>query len=190
MRSFTDIFIKRPVLAVVINLMILAVGWRAVSSLPVRQYPRIESSSIIITTVYSARVRRRSAVHHHADRAGGLGDRRHRLHRAPRAAGMSTITVHLRLNHSSNAALAEISARLNQVRSRAAAGVPRSPVVEIQRTDKPYATFYSQLHLRRPQPDAAQRLPRPRGAAGAADDHGVQRCGSKARASWRCGSGS
>ena len=50
--SFTDLFIRRPVLAIVINLIILAVGWRAISSLPVRQYPRIESSSIIITTAY------------------------------------------------------------------------------------------------------------------------------------------
>ena len=50
--SFTDLFIRRPVLAIVINLIIIAVGWRAISSLPVRQYPRIESSSIIITTAY------------------------------------------------------------------------------------------------------------------------------------------
>ena len=50
--SFTDIFIKHPVLALVANLVILLVGWRAMSSLPVQQYPKIESSSVIITTVY------------------------------------------------------------------------------------------------------------------------------------------
>jgi len=52
MRAFTDIFIKRPVLAVVINLMIALVGWQALTTLPIQQYPQIESSSIIITTVY------------------------------------------------------------------------------------------------------------------------------------------
>ena len=43
--SLTDLFIRRPVLAIVLNLVILAVGWRAVGDLPVRQYPRIESTS-------------------------------------------------------------------------------------------------------------------------------------------------
>src|SRR2546429_43851 len=52
MRSVTDTFIKHPVLAVVANLVILLVGWRAVSTLPVQQYPKIESSSVVITTVY------------------------------------------------------------------------------------------------------------------------------------------
>src|SRR5678815_5480486 len=52
MRSFTDIFIKHPVLAVVVNLVILLAGWRALTALPLQQYPKIESSSVIITTVY------------------------------------------------------------------------------------------------------------------------------------------
>ena len=51
-RTFTDIFIKHPVLAVVVNLVIVLVGWRALTTLPVQQYPKIESSSVIITTVY------------------------------------------------------------------------------------------------------------------------------------------
>jgi multidrug efflux pump len=52
MRSFTDIFIKHPVLAVVINLVIVLVGVRVLTSLPVQQYPQVESSSVVITTVY------------------------------------------------------------------------------------------------------------------------------------------
>ena len=52
MRSFTDIFIKRPVLAIVVNLVIVLVGWRALNQLPVQQYPQLESSSVVITTVY------------------------------------------------------------------------------------------------------------------------------------------
>ena len=53
MRSFTDVFIKHPVLAVVVNLVLLLVGLRALTKLPVQQYPQIESSSVVITTVYT-----------------------------------------------------------------------------------------------------------------------------------------
>jgi multidrug efflux pump len=49
--SFTDTFIRHPVLAIVVNLVIVLVGWRALTSLPVQQYPQIESSSVVITTV-------------------------------------------------------------------------------------------------------------------------------------------
>ncbi|MFN9991799.1 MAG: efflux RND transporter permease subunit, partial [Phycisphaerales bacterium] len=50
--SFTDLFIKSPVIALVVNLIIVVIGWRCVSSLAVRQYPRIESGSVIIRTMY------------------------------------------------------------------------------------------------------------------------------------------
>src|SRR6266516_4753577 len=108
MRSFTDTFIKHPVLAAVVNLVIVLVGWRAITTLPVQQYPKIESSSVLITTVYD---------------------------------GASTITVHLKLNHNSTAALAEVTARLQQVRSELPAEA-EPPVVEVQRADRPYASFY------------------------------------------------
>src|SRR5918999_711935 len=52
MKSFTDIFIRHPVLAAVVNLVIVLVGWRALSGLPVQQYPQVESTSVVITTVY------------------------------------------------------------------------------------------------------------------------------------------
>ena len=53
MRKFTDIFIRHPVLALVVNLVIVLVGWRALTNLPVQQYPQIESSSVLVTTVYT-----------------------------------------------------------------------------------------------------------------------------------------
>ena len=61
MRSFTDVFIRHPVLAVVVNLVIVLVGWRALMSLPVQQYPKVESSSVLITTVYTGAGASRSA---------------------------------------------------------------------------------------------------------------------------------
>ena len=50
--SFTGLFIKHPVLAIVVNLMILLGGWRAMTALPVQQYPTIENSQVVITTIY------------------------------------------------------------------------------------------------------------------------------------------
>jgi multidrug efflux pump len=142
MKSFTDIFIKKPVLAMVINLIILALGWKAIFNLPVRQYPRLESSAIIINTAYigASAETVRGFVTTPIEKAVSAIDGIDYIESSS-TAGISTVTVRLRLNHSSNAALAEISARLNQVRSELPAGV-ESPVIDIQRTDKPYATFY------------------------------------------------
>lgn len=141
-RSFTDIFIKKPVLAIVLNLIILAVGWRAIGNLPVRQYPRIESSSIVITTAYigASAETVRGFITTPIERVVSAIDGIDYIE-SNSTAGISTVTVRLRLNHNSNAALAEISARLNQVRSELPAE-SEAPVVDIQRADKPYATFY------------------------------------------------
>jgi multidrug efflux pump len=47
-----EVFVRRPVIAVVVNLALVLIGLRAIAELPVQQFPRIESSSIVITTVY------------------------------------------------------------------------------------------------------------------------------------------
>src|SRR5499426_1505884 len=142
MRSFTDVFIKHPVLAVVVNLIIVLMGWRALSSLPVQQYPKIESSSVIITTVYygaSAETIRgflTTPIERVVSAIGGVD-----YVESTSRAGVSTVTVHLKLNHDSTAALAEVTARLLQVRSELPAEAEQ-PVIEVQRADRPYATFY------------------------------------------------
>ncbi|HYV19463.1 MAG TPA: efflux RND transporter permease subunit [Verrucomicrobiae bacterium] len=140
--SFTDIFIKHPVLAGVVNLVLVLVGWRALAGLPVQQYPKIESSSVVITTVYygaSAETVRgflTTPIERAVSAIGGVDH----VESTSRA-GVSTVTVHLKLNHSSTAALAEVTARLQQVRSE----LPQEaepPAVEVQRADRPYGTFY------------------------------------------------
>src|SRR5215467_11581675 len=142
MRSFTDIFIKHPVLAVVVNLVILLAGWRALSTLPLQQYPKIESSSVIITTVYygaSAETVRgflSTPIERVVSAIGGVD-----YVESTSRAGVSTVTVRLKLNHSATAALAEVTARLQQVRSELPAEA-EPPVIEVQRADRPYATFY------------------------------------------------
>ncbi len=142
MRSFTDIFIRHPVLAAVVNLVIVLVGWRALTTLPVQQYPKIESSSVVITTVYygaSAETVRgflTTPIERAVSAISGVD-----YVESTSRAGLSTITVHLKLNHNSTAALAEVTARLQQVRAE----LPEEaepPVVEVQRADRPYASFY------------------------------------------------
>ena len=113
MRSFTDIFIKHPVLAAVVNLVIVLVGWRAITTLPVQQFPKLESSSVLITTVYygaSAETVRgflTTPIERAVSAIGGVD-----YVESTSRAGISTITVHLKLNHDSTAALAEVTARL------------------------------------------------------------------------------
>src|SRR5437016_3225099 len=142
MRSFTDAFIKHPVLAAVVNLVIVLVGWRALTTLPVQQYPKIESSSVLITTVYygaSAETVRgflTTPIERAVSAISGVD-----YVESTSRAGVSTITAHLKLNHNSTAALAEVTARLQQVRSELPAEA-EPPVVEVQRADRPYASFY------------------------------------------------
>ncbi len=142
MRSFTDIFIKHPVLAIVANLVILLVGWRALSGLPVQQYPKIESSSVVITTVYTGASAEtvRGFLTTPIERAVSAISGVDYLESTSRA-GLSTVTVHLKLGHPSVSALAEVTARLQQVRTELP-GDAEPPVVEIQRADRPYASFY------------------------------------------------
>ncbi|HXV26115.1 MAG TPA: efflux RND transporter permease subunit [Alphaproteobacteria bacterium] len=137
-----DIFVKRPVIAIVVNLALVLIGVRAALELPIQQFPRIESSSIVITTAYvgASADGIRGFVTTPIERAvssiSGVD-----YVESTSVAGLSTVTVRLKLNHSSTVALAEVGNRLDQIRSE----LPQeaeSPVVEVQRTDRPYATFY------------------------------------------------
>src|ERR1041384_1284309 len=109
MKSFTDIFIRRPVLALVVNLVILIAGIQAIRTLTVRQYPRSDNASVTITTAY---------VGASAELVSGFITTP--LERAIAAAdgidyiqssstlGLSTITARLKLNFDPNKALAQI----------------------------------------------------------------------------------
>ncbi len=137
-----EIFVRRPVIAIVVNLVILAIGIRAATELPIQQYPRIESSSIIVTTVYvgasadSIRGFVTTPIERAVSSISGVD-----YVESTSVAGASTVTVRLKLNHPSNVALTEVGNRLDQIRSELPAEI-ESPVVEVQRADRPYATFY------------------------------------------------
>src|SRR4051812_17305243 len=141
-KSFTDIFIKHPVLAIVVNLVIVLMGWRALTTLPVQQYPKIESSSVVITTVYfgagaeTIRGFLTTPIERSVSAISGVD-----YVESTSRPGASVVTVRLKLDHNSTDALAEVTARLQQVRAELPAEA-EPPVVEVQRADRPYATFY------------------------------------------------
>ena len=142
MRSFTDLFIRHPVLAAVVNLAIVLVGWRSLATLPVQQYPNIQSSAVVINTVYygASAEAVRGFLTTPIERAVSAISGIDYLESTSRA-GISTVTIHLKLNQNSTAALAEVTARLQQVRSELPAEA-EPPQVEVQRADRPYASFY------------------------------------------------
>ena len=88
MKSFTDLFIKRPVLALVVSFVILIAGLQAMKTINVRQYPRSDIAAITVTTVYvGADAELVARIYHHAARTRDRGRRRHRLHPIAKLAG-------------------------------------------------------------------------------------------------------
>jgi multidrug efflux pump len=141
-RSITDLFIKHPVLAAVINLAIVLIGLRCVFLLPIQQYPKLESTSIQITTIYigaSAETIRgflTTPIERAVSSISGID-----FIESSSSAGVSQITIRLKLNQNSTESLAEVNTRLQQVRRELPAEA-EPPVVELQRADRPYASFY------------------------------------------------
>jgi len=142
MKSFTDLFIRRPVLATVVSLIILIAGLQAIRSLNVRQYPRSENATVTVTTVYvgaSANLVR-GFVTQPLERAIAAADGIDYMESASKL-GVSTITVHLRLNYDSKKALAEISSKVDQVRN----DLPPEaeiPALTIATADSQFASAY------------------------------------------------
>src|SRR5690606_33072702 len=117
-------------------------GARAFTSLPVQQYPSIESTSVVITTVYygASAEAVRGFLTVPIERAVSAISGVDHVESTSRA-GVSTVTVRLKLDHPSTTALAEVTARLQQVRAELPAEA-EPPVVDVQRADRPYASFY------------------------------------------------
>ena len=142
MKAITDSFVRHPVLALVVNLMLVLVGWRTIGMLPVQQYPSIDSASVIITTVYtgasSEAVRGflTTPIERAVSAIGGIDHVE-----SESRAGVSKVTVRLELGYDTTRALAEVTARLQQVRSELPSEA-EPPVVDVQRADRPHATFY------------------------------------------------
>ncbi len=140
--KLTDLFVKRPVLAIVVNLVILIAGIQAIRSLSVRQYPRSDISVIQVTTVYVGANADlvRGYITTPLERVIASADGIDYME-STSAQGLSTITVHLKINYDTTAALTQIQAKVAQVRNDLP---PESqlPVIELQTADTEFAAMY------------------------------------------------
>ncbi len=142
MKSFTDLFIRRPVLAIVVNLVILIAGIQAIRTLNFRQYPRSENASITVTTAYvgaSANLVR-GFITTPLERAIAAADGIDYLESTSKL-GLSTITARLKLNYDATKALAEINSRVNQVRNELPPEA-EVPAINIESADSRFASAY------------------------------------------------
>jgi len=140
--KITDLFIRRPVLALVVNLLILIAGLQAIRTLNVRQYPRSENATVSVTTVYigASADLVRGFVTSPLERAIAAADGIEYME-SQSALGLSTINVRLRLNYDSTKALAEISSKVDQVR-RDLPPEAEVPVINIESADSRFASAY------------------------------------------------
>src|SRR5579871_1950253 len=113
---FTDLFIRRPVLATVVSLMILVLGLRAVFSLPILQYPRTQNAVVTVTTTYYGADADVVAgfittpLENAIAQANGID-----YMTSTSQNGLSTITANLRLNYDADKALTEIHTQITSV---------------------------------------------------------------------------
>lgn len=159
--NFTDIFIRRPVLAMVISLLVVVLGLRALFSLPVSQYPETQSATVTVSTIYPG-----------ADAATVAGFITQPLEASiaqaqgidymssSSTAGVSTITAQLRLDYAATKALTEINAQINAVKNQLPAAA-QTPVIKIsagQTTDAMYLGFYSKTMAQNDVTDYLNRV--------------------------------
>ena len=142
MTSFTDLFVKKPVVAIVINIIIIIAGLQAISSLTVRQYPRSDNAVITINTTYvgadAALVRGFITTPIERAIAGADG-----IDYVSSVSGqnLSSISARLELNYDPIRALTEITSKINQVRS----DLPPEaeiPVINVESADSQFAAAY------------------------------------------------
>lgn len=140
--AFTDFFIRRPVLAVVVALLILVAGGQALLTLNVRQYPRSDNAAVTVTTVYVGANAElvRGFITVPLERAIAGADGIDYIE-SESSQGRSVITARLQLNYDPNKALSEISSKVDQVRGDLP---PESevPVIDIENADSQRAAAY------------------------------------------------
>ncbi len=139
---FTDLFIKRPVLAIVVNLVILIAGLQSIRSLSVRQYPRSDIAVVKVSTIYVGANADlvRGFITTPLERVIASADGIDYMESSS-AQGLSTITVHLKLNYDTNAALTQIQAKVAQVRNDLPPEA-QAPVIELETADNQFAAIY------------------------------------------------
>ncbi len=162
---FTDIFIRRPVLATVISLMILVIGFRALAALPVLQFPRTENAIITVSTTYYGADADTIAgfittpLENAIAQANGID-----YMTSTSQNSVSTITINLRLNYDSNKALTEVSSKISSVLNQLP-NEAQDPVLSIEvgeTIDAMYLSFNSDVLPRNNITDYLLRVVQPR----------------------------
>ena len=140
--KFTDLFVKRPVLAIVVNLVILIAGLQSIRALSVRQYPRSDIAVVKVTTAYIGANADlvRGFITTPLERVIASADGIDYMESSS-AQAVSTITVHLKLNYDTNAALTQIQAKVAQVRNDLPPEA-ESPIIELETADTQFAAMY------------------------------------------------
>ncbi len=140
--KLTDLFIRRPVLAIVVNLVILIAGLQAIRSLSVRQYPRTDIAIVKVSTAYIGANADlvRGFITTPLERVIASADGIDYMESSS-AQGVSTITVHLKLNYDTNAALTQVQAKVAQVRNDLPPEA-EAPIIELETADTQFAAMY------------------------------------------------
>ena len=140
--NITDIFVKRPVLAIVVNLIILLAGLQSIRALSVRQFPRSDIAVVKVTTAYIGANADlvRGFITTPLERVIASADGIDYIESAS-AQSLSTITVHLQLNYDTNAALTQIQAKVAQVRNDLPPEA-EAPEIELETADNQFAAMY------------------------------------------------
>src|SRR4029079_17368243 len=142
MQKFTDLFVRRPVLAIVVNLVILIAGLQSIRALSVRQYPRSDIAVVKVSTAYvgaNADLVRgfiTSPLERVLASADGID-----YMESSSAQSVSTITVHLKLNYNTNDALTQIQSKVAEVRNDLPPEA-QAPVIQVQTADAQFAAMY------------------------------------------------
>src|SRR5574342_1335490 len=138
----TDLFGRRPVLAIVVNLVILIAGVRSIRSLTVRQYPRTDIAVVKVATVYVGANADlvRGFITTPLERVIASADGIDYIESSS-AQGLSAITVHLKLNYNTNDALTQIQAKVAQVRNDLPPEA-EAPIIELETADAQFAAMY------------------------------------------------
>ncbi len=140
--KLTDLFIRRPVIAMVVNLLILIAGLQAIRSLNVRQYPANENAAVSVTVAYvgaSAELIR-GFVTTPLERAIAAADGIDYIESESRQ-NVATIRARLKLGYDATRALSEIGSKVDQVRG----DLPPSaevPIINIESADSQFASAY------------------------------------------------
>jgi multidrug efflux pump len=149
---WNDIFVKRPVIAIVVSLLLLLAGLRSAIDIPVLQFPVIKSSSIQIMTPYPGATAESvqgfvtEPIERVANAIPGVD-----YVESTTTSGESIVTAWMKLNEDSTDALAELSSGLSQIRLELPDGA-EDPFIEVSRADSPYASFYLAVRVPETQP--------------------------------------